>query len=215
MKDSLLKPVTAVFVLLICAISLARVSMPQTQNNESKTREVQKKSVQKTAASFRPYQDPSDLRAPFNWKNSSENRDYPKIKRHENDLSIRVSLMGNRVYILRDDKRIYTMLSSAGLFKNGESLTPTGTYKIQSDRGDSFYNPDLNEGGRNWLSWNKRKPYLFHSVPTKSDGQYNLAKAAKLGVKSASHGCIWLSVPDSHWLMENIPVGTKVIIKNK
>ena len=214
MKNSLLKTLTAFCVLLICAISLARVSMPSQQKEVNKTKDARKTAVIKTAASYRPYQDPKDLRAPFNWKKSSETKHYPKIKHLENDLSIRVSLKGNRIYILRENKRIYTMISSAGLFKKGKSLTPTGKFKIKNDRGDSFYNPELNEGANNWTSWDKENVYLFHSVPTKGNGKYNIKEAEKLGVKPASHGCIRLSVPDSRWLVENIPAGTKVIIKN-
>ena len=56
--------------------------------------------------------------------------------------------------------------------------------------------------------------YLFHSVPTKGDGSYNMKEAAKLGRTQGSHGCIRLSVPDSKWLMDNIPDGTKVVIKD-
>lgn len=213
MKNSLLKTLTAFCVLLICAISLARISMPSQITKEHKTTD-KKTAVIKTAASFRPYQDPKDLRAPFNWKKSSETKPYPKIKHLENDLTIRVSLKGNRVYILRNGKRIYTMIASAGLFKKGKSLTPVGTFKIKNDRGDSFYNPDLNEGANNWTSWDKQNVYLFHSVPTKNNGKYNVKEAEKLGVKPASHGCVRLSVPDSRWLVEKIPAGTKVIVKN-
>lgn len=214
MKKSLLKVLTAFCIILICAISLARVFMPIQPKTDNKTKDAKKTVVIKTAASYRPYQDPKDLRSPFNWKKASETKPYPKIKHSENNLKIRVSLKGNRVYVLRGNQRIYTMLASAGLFKKNKSLTPTGTYKIKYDRGDSFYNPELNEGANNWTSWDKENVYLFHSVPTKSNGKYNIKEAEKLGVKPASHGCIRLSVPDSRWLVENIPAGTKVIIKN-
>ncbi|MBA1394597.1 murein L,D-transpeptidase, partial [Lactobacillus sp. XV13L] len=118
------------------------------------------------------------------------------------------------VYIMRDQKPLYTMIASGGLYKNNKSLTPTGTFEIRHDRGDSFYNPKLNEGANNWLSWDDKNIYLFHSVPTKSNGTYNLKQARKLGVKPGSHGCVRLSVPDSRWMVEHIPAGTKVIIKN-
>ena len=39
-------------------------------------------------------------------------------------------------------------------------------------------------------------------------------ETAKLGRTQGSHGCIRLSVPDSKWIMDNIPNGTKVVIKN-
>lgn len=213
MKNSLLKPLTGLFVLLICVISLARVSMPPSQKEE-KPKENQKMQVKKTAASFRPYKDPQDLRVPYDWHQPSERKAYPKIKPLENDLTIRVSLRGNRVYILRENQVVYTMLASGGFFKNGKSTTPTGTFKIQDNRGDSFYNPELNEGANYWTSWDKDNVYLFHTVPTKSNGKYNRKEAKKLGVNSASHGCIRLSIPDAHWIMKNIPSGTKVIIKN-
>lgn len=213
MKNSLLKPLTGLFILLICAISLARVSMPSSQSEE-KQKEDQKPLVKKTAATFRPFQDPRDLRIPHDWRQPSEKKSYPKIKRLENDLTIRVSLRGNRVYILRANKVAYTMLASSGIFKNGKSLTPTGTYKIQDNRGESFYNPKLNEGANYWTSWDKNNVYLFHSIPTKGNGKYNQKEAKKLGIKAGSHGCIRLSVPDARWLMQNIPTGTKVIIKN-
>lgn len=213
MKKSLLKPLTFCFIVLICVISLARISMPQT-HEETSNAKANQTVVKKTAASFRPYQDPSDLRRPYNWRKPSERKPYPKIKRLENDITIRVSLKGNRVYILRNNRCVYTMLASGGLFKKSKSLTPTGTFKIQDNRGESFYNPNLNEGANNWTSWDKNDVYLFHSVPTKDNGQYNLKEAKKLGKQQGSHGCVRLSVPDSQWIMNNIRSGTKVIVKN-
>lgn len=40
-------------------------------------------------------------------------------------------------------------------------------------------------------------------------------EAKKLGRTQASHGCIRLSLPDSKWLYEKLPVGTKVVVKDK
>ena len=148
-------------------------------------------------------------------KKKSEIKKYPKIKPNEQDLTLRVSLKGNRTYLLRKGKVLYTMLSTGGIYKKGKSLTPTGTYKIQNGRGDSFFNYNLGEGANNWTSWSPDNVYLFHSVPTKADYSYNLKEAAKLGRTQGSHGCIRLSVPDSKWLMDNIPDGTKVVIKDR
>ncbi len=64
---------------------------------------------------------------------------YPKIKPYEKDLTLRVSLKGNRTYLLRKGKVLYTMLSTGGIYKKGKSLTPTGTFRIQNGRGDSFF----------------------------------------------------------------------------
>ena len=145
----------------------------------------------------------------------NKTKKHPKLSPIEKDLTLRVSLEGNRTYLLRKGKVIYTMLSSGGIYKKGKSLTPTGTYTIQAGRGDSFFNYELNEGANNWTSWSPDNVYLFHSVPTKADGNYNMKEAAKLGRTQGSHGCIRLSVPDSKWLMDNIPDGTKVVIKDR
>lgn len=212
MKDNLLKPLATFFILLICAISLARVSMPPTQE---KANLPQKQSTAtKTAASYRPYKDPKTLNVPINWRKPSQSIPYPKVKRLENDLTIRVSLKGNRVYILRDNHVVYTMVSSAGKYHNGKSYTPTGTFKIQSNRGSSFYNPKLNEGANYWTSFDTDNVCLFHSVPVKTNGKYNKKEAKKLGVTPSSHGCIRLSVPDAYWIMKHVPANTEVIIKN-
>ena len=61
-------------------------------------------------------------------------------------------------------------------------------------------------------SWLNHGEYLFHSVPTKADGSYNLREAANLGKSTGSHGCIRLSVPDAKWMEQNLPEGTKVVI---
>lgn len=213
MKNNFLKPITYSLILLVCVISLAHIFMPNNSNNISDS-SIKSSTTPKTPASYRPYHDPKNLRLPYNWRKSSQSSPYPHIKPLENDLTIRVSLKGNRVYILRENTRIYTMIASAGLFKNGKSLTPTGTFKIKYNRGSSFYNPELNEGANNWTSWSNDNTYLFHSVPTKSNGKYDIKQASMLGVQPGSHGCIRLSIPDSHWIMTHIPAETKVIIKN-
>lgn len=214
MKNSLLKPLTAFCILLICAISLARVSMPATSPSVETTQEDKKAVVKKTPTDSRPYADPSDMREPADWRKSSQIKPYPKVKHAADGLTIRVSLKGNRVYLLRAGHVVYTMRASGGAFKKGRSSTPTGTFRIQTSRGRSFYNPKLNEGANYWTSFDKTDNFLFHSVPTKGNGKYNRKEARKLGVKAASHGCIRLSVADARWLMKNIPAGTEVIIKN-
>ena len=88
----------------------------------------------------------------------------------------------------------------------------TGTFYIEPERGDSFYNASLNEGANNWVSFKDHGIYLFHSVPTDASGNYNVKEAKKLGKTAASHGCIRLSVPDSKWMSENLKTGTKVVI---
>ncbi|MDM8219293.1 MULTISPECIES: L,D-transpeptidase [Limosilactobacillus] len=159
----------------------------------------------------------SNMRTPIDWQKSSETIPYPdrsKVK----DLWVKVSLKGNRTYLYDGSKIIYTMYSSGGVYQKDDktgkmkSATPTGTFYVQAERGDSFFNQELGEGANYYVSWLNHGEYLFHSVPTKADGSYNLKEAAKLGKSTGSHGCIRLSVPDAKWMEQNLPEGTKVVI---
>lgn len=158
----------------------------------------------------------SYMRHPISWRKSSETKPYPNLHKVKH-LWIRVSLNKNRTYIMSGKHIIYTMYSSGGVYKkiNGQrqSLTPTGTYHIQPERGTYFYNAGVGEGAHYYVSWKGNGVYLFHSVPTHQNGKYIVSNADKLGKDVASHGCIHLSIADSKWLYENVPVGTKVIIK--
>lgn len=223
MKRNIIIGVACIIVAFGAIIGLAKACAPQTDPTpassvatQSKNKKTHHKKAKKiNAAIYRPYKDPKDLRKAGTWKKKSETKKHPKINPNETDLTLRVSLKGNRTYLLRKGKVIYTMLSTGGIYKKGKSLTPTGKYTIQGGRGDSFFNYNLGEGANNWTSWSPDNVYLFHSVPTKGDGTYNLKEAKKLGQTQGSHGCIRLSVPDSRWIMNNIPNGTKVVIKDK
>lgn len=159
----------------------------------------------------------SNMRTPIDWQKSSETIPYPDLSKVKN-LWVKVSLKGNRTYLYDGSKIIYTMYSSGGVYqkdaKTGKmkSTTPTGTFYVQAERGDSFFNQELGEGANYYVSWLNHGEYLFHSVPTKADGSYNLKEAAKLGKSTGSHGCIRLSVPDAKWMEQNLPEGTKVVI---
>lgn len=158
----------------------------------------------------------SAMRTPINYLKSSETIPYPDINKLK-DPWIKVSIAKNRVYIMDGQKVVYTMYCSAGKYenKNGKrvSMTPTGTFAIQDDRGNSFYNPSVKCGANNYVSWHDNGAYLFHSVPTNKAGHYIKPEAQKLGKSTASHGCIRLSVSDSKWMM-NVPTGTKVVVQN-
>ena len=161
----------------------------------------------------------SVMRTPINWKESSEKVPYPNLNNVKN-FWIKVALLKNRTYLMSGNKVIYTMYCSGGLFHKDPNTgkmvsdTPTGTYQIQPERGQSFFNNSLNEGANYWVSWKDNGVYLFHTVPTKKDGSYNVLEAEKLGKQPASHGCIRLSVPDAKWMMQNLKVGTKVVVQN-
>ncbi|MGL5151869.1 MAG: L,D-transpeptidase [Clostridium sp.] len=98
-----------------------------------------------------------------------------------------------------------TMLCSTGI--EGKD-TPTGVYEI-GEKGDWFYSEKFDQGGKYWLQF-YGNDYLFHSLPFKEDK--TTVDDWTLG-KKASHGCIRLPIEDSKWLFNNIPRGTKVIIK--
>lgn len=121
-------------------------------------------------------------------------------------LSVKVSLTKQRVDVFDAKGRtVKTFVCSSG--KSG-SETPTGTFTV-SDRGKSFYNPDLKEGAYYWTRF--YGAYLFHSLPFDKDYRMEPEEAEKLG-EPASHGCIRLPVEDAKWIYDNIPKGTKVVI---
>ncbi|RVU70596.1 MULTISPECIES: L,D-transpeptidase [Lactobacillus] len=210
--------ILTVIAFILILVGLAKMCNPTTshQDQAQETKVKPKKKHLSVAEAARPYPDPKDLRPAGSWNKTSEKKKYPKLGKAK-DLVLRVSLKGNRVYVIKRGHVVYTMLASGGVYKNGKSDTPTGTFEIKEGRGDSFFNQGLNEGANNWVSWDPddANVYLFHSVPTKADGTYNMKEAKKLGKTQGSHGCIRLSVPDSRWLMENVPVGTKVIIEDE
>ncbi len=190
----------AVSIVVVFAMAMASCVFARKNSKHSSTLRTSKVSLQKKI--FRPYPDPTDLVKEGEWQKSSEKKAYPNLKKVKK-LVIRVSV----------NKVIYTMLASCGKYKNGKSLTPLGKYQIIGGRGDKFFNSKLNEGALNWVSWTENCVYLFHSVPICKNQKINKSEAAKLGKQPASNGCIRLSLPDSKWLMDNVPTGTPVVIK--
>lgn len=143
------------------------------------------------------------------WQQSSMTKDYPNLSRHPN-MWILVSTKRQRVYLIDGHKTIYEMYCSTGA-KN--QATPTGTFHIQGERGQSFFNPSSGEGANFWVSFKNHGEYLFHSVPINDKGQYIVAEAQDLGKVARSHGCVRLSIPDAQWFFQNIPYNTKVVIR--
>ena len=125
------------------------------------------------------HQKSSHMRTPIDWHKSSETVPYPDLSKVKN-FWIKVSLKKNRTYLYDGNKLIYTMYSSGGVYKKDpktgkmKSMTPTGTFHAQEERGESFYNQSLNEGANYYVSWRNHGTYLFHSVPTKAGGEYNV-----------------------------------------
>mgnify|MGYP000550101645 CR=1 FL=1 len=184
-----------------------------------------------------PYYDPADMRAKTGayYFQSSEKRAYPNLAKYKN-VWIRVSILGNRVYVMSGKKVIYTMYSSAGRFEmtNGkyQSDTPRGTFYLKAAYGPSFMSSD-GVGARYYMAY-YGSDYLFHSVPINNYGSgvyYNgyhygyggVGSTDHLtvqGTKPDSHGCIRLTLSDARWLYGQrtsgkLKVGTKVVIKYK
>lgn len=153
------------------------------------------------------------MRTPIDYRQPSEYAPYPDLNKM-NNFWIHVRIGQNRVYLMNGNNVVYTMYCTAGYYENGVSTTPTGTYYIQAERGNSFYNGGLGEGANYWTSFLDHGVYLFHTVPTDANGNYKPYEAAQLGINQGSHGCIRLSVPDAYWIMHNVPTGTRVVIEN-
>ena len=145
---------------------------------------------------------------PVDWLKPSQQVDYPDPAAHPG-LSLEVSLQDQRVYVRDGSQLLYTMYASTGM----DDSTPRGSFPIQSERGDHFYNPGEGMGARYYTSFLNHGVFLFHSVPTDSKGGYIKEEADMLGIRPGSHGCIRLTVPDARWIMQSVPTGTPVLVK--
>ena len=144
---------------------------------------------------------------PVDWLKPSQQVDYPDPAAHPG-LSLEVSLQDQRVYVRDGSELLYTMYASTGM----DDSTPRGSFRIQSERGDHFYNPSEGMGARYYTSFLNHGVFLFHSVPTDSRGGYIKEEADMLGIRPGSHGCIRLTVPDARWIMQSVPTGTPVLV---
>lgn len=142
------------------------------------------------------------------WLKPSQQVDYPDPAAHPG-LSLEVSLRDQRVYVRDGSDLLYTMYASTGV----DDSTPKGSFHIQAERGDHFYNPSEGMGARYYTSFLNHGVFLFHSIPTDSSGSYIKEEADMLGIRSSSHGCIRLTVPDARWIMQSVPTGTPVLVK--
>jgi len=138
---------------------------------------------------------------------SSEPEAAVSLEQAQKPLKINVSLKDQKVVVLdADDRLVKEFICSSG--EEG-SETPTGTFTV-TDRGESFYNPKVEEGAYYWVRF--YNAYLFHSVPFDERKNMEPQEAAKLG-SPASHGCIRLETENAKWIYDNIPKNTKVVIQ--
>lgn len=138
---------------------------------------------------------------------SPENINSKSITSNTNYL-LNVNINEQKLYVYKKTINSWllckTIICSTGIV--GEE-TPLGVYSIQN-KGEWFFSEKYQQGGKYWIQfWDN---YLFHSVPF-DETQKNILDYT-LG-KPSSHGCIRLSVEDSKWLYDNIPINSKVIIK--
>lgn len=143
----------------------------------------------------------------INWREPSQTKAYPTLQSGDWVL---VSTKKQRVYVKRGEQVLYTMYCSTG---TSDSPTPLGTYSVEAERGENFYNAASAEGANYWVSFKDHGIYLFHSVPVDQNGQYIESEAKHLGVTANSHGCVRLSVADAKWFYEHALYGMKVVIE--
>jgi lipoprotein-anchoring transpeptidase ErfK/SrfK len=130
----------------------------------------------------------------------------PKISVPAKGYCVLVDISDQKVYVYNNDALIRSMTCSSG----AGASTPLGTYKIGS-RGTWFYSSKYKQGGKYWVGFIGGK-FLFHSVPFDKNKNMIRSEAEKLGTP-ASHGCIRLSIDDSHWFYDTVPRGARVIIR--
>lgn len=100
---------------------------------------------------------------------------------------------------------IRSMPTSTG---NNKTPTPTGEFEVQA------YVPafGMDKGYRCKNALHLFGDYLYHSVMFDIEGRYVIGGQGQLGQR-ASHGCLRLSVENSEWLYNTMPLGTKVWIR--
>ncbi|MCP9312409.1 L,D-transpeptidase [Liquorilactobacillus satsumensis] len=214
MRRNIALVVLVIIVLGLVGWKLSGQSTAQ-KKTDSSTKQTAVKTNEKQKAQKQKTQKKSVMRTPIDWRKSSETVAYPDLSKVQN-FWIEVSTKNQRVYLKDGAKVIYTMYASTGSGEKtatDDNSTPLGTYAVQEEKGDFFYNAASGEGAHYWVSWKDHGIYLFHSVPTDQSGNYIVSEAEKLGKHAASHGCVRLSVPDAKWMYENLKVGTKVVIK--
>lgn len=146
-------------------------------------------------------------------KSTGPHPDLSKISADQ--LKIVVNKNSQTLTVYNQDKPVTEFLISTGKH-TAETETPSGTFAIQEEHGNWFYNPKkgVEEGAKNWVSFKDHGVYLFHSVVFDKNQNLIMSRQGKLGHPN-SHGCVQLSVPDSQWFFNTFAnkVGTQVVVK--
>lgn len=169
------------------------------------------------------------MRAPVAWDKSSETLPYPDVKKAVKSKKLKdkiwldVSPKNQRVYVRQGPLVLYTMYAS--IAKNYDKVpdyqrTPNGMFKLQKQRGDSYYDATKGYGAKYWTSFEGKGAYRFESVPVDKDGNVIASQAKLLGKKVTkkhnikAYGSIRLTTEDAKWIMENLPAKTRVYIED-
>ena len=121
---------------------------------------------------------------------------------------INVDINNQKTYIYKGKEDNWSLVKtfpcSTGI--HGEE-TPKGSFTTK-EKGDWFFSDKYDQGGKYWTQI--VGDILFHSVPFARDKSTVLDYTLN---EPSSHGCIRLSITDSKWIYNNVPKGSKVIIK--
>ncbi len=125
---------------------------------------------------------------------------------------IRVNRVANFLTVYtKDAKGKFTVPYKAITVSCGKNLedTPLGTYQTI----EHYKWRKMNDGTYAQYAYRIVGPILFHSVPyyTQAKNDLEWEEYNKLG-SPASMGCVRMTVIDAKWLMDNCPIGTRVVI---
>ena len=130
-----------------------------------------------------------------------------------NKIAALSSPTGYLIAVDRDNRQVGIYQGSAGNWSNvvtwsctvGAPSTPTitGTFYV----GDKGYYFVSNEGFTCYYYTQISGAYLFHSVLYRG----NSLADGRLGM-ALSHGCVRLHIDNAHWIYDNIPRHTKIVI---
>lgn len=102
-------------------------------------------------------------------------------------MELVVSIKDRRVHVRSGSTSLYAMFATTGM----DDSTPRGTFEIEPERGDRFFNAREGMGARCYTGFLHDGVFLFRSVPTYAHGAYIADQADLLGIRPGSHGCVW------------------------
>ena len=122
-----------------------------------------------------------------------------------------VSYKKHQVRIYKGKKNKWKRVKKFKCSMGRNHCTPTGTFKI-TGRGRYF---DTGTNIRCWY-WTGfiGSVYLFHSTLYDRSSSPSHSIDSRLG-RNISHGCIRLKLKNARWIYNNVPRGSKVVIKDR